>query len=1174
MWRAAAIALALAVWPAAAQAEFGELGAYHTRPGSPPSSANAPRAVAVDRSTGDLYVAWNSNTGNGIDHLRADGTYVRTIPLTGSGPLSFGEAELNKVPEGGLAFDSQRKVLYALQPFRCRVHMWDGPTGADLGDFFVFGLETPDFSCSQAEFEGTGGSLAVNQSNGSLYVSGREHRPSGDPQHPFTNLPTVQVYTRDPVTGRGILSTTRFGRAPNEDKPSDSPAGTLRPPNAAKLALDPRDNGIWVADEGPGATPAGRIQKFTAAGGYVSGSQFLFTKSDRIQVLFGFDVASDGRIALTTDRIADPSNSLITLKSPRVRFYSSTTSRVTGLSREFGSWANPPGPCRFGGLESAEDGPIGHAFRSSGDLYSVMSSQSRGSAYVKHFGEGGSGCNSKPTASFVAPARAEAHTPASFDASASRDPETSVATYEWDFDGDGAYEVQTTQAIAQHTYTTSLGDVNVGLRVIDTDGARSDRFEQRLFVAGRPPVASFTRTPEEPAAGQQVTFDATASDRDAALVRYEWDLDGDGSFETDTGADPVAASAFPAGTRTVRLRVTDNESRQASAEQTFEVFGDAATATFTWSPETPEVAQTVTFDGSASDTPDVEISRYEWDLDGDGTFELDTGPTPTAQRSFATRGEKTVRLRVTDSSDRTSAPATRTLTVVARPPVASFTHAPATPAAGEQVSFDGSASDRDGSIVRYEWDLDGDGLYETDTGGVAAVNRTFSAPGDYTVGLRVTDDATPARTSARFETAVRVVSAPPRASFTVTPDTVEAGGAVTFDGSASSSPEGAIVRYEWDFDGDGTYDAETAGATTDHTYGTVGQFAARLRVTDSAGGVSPRAERTVTVIARPPRASFAISPAEPEVAQEVTFDGSASNRDGSIVRYMWDLDADGTFETDTGSSPVARRTYGSRLTGTVALRVTDDLGRQDTATRSLTVHPRPPLANFSYSPRPPLERQEVTFNASASDRDRSLVRYEWDFDGDGTFEVDGRRSRLAKHTYNSPGDRQVSLRVTDEIGRTDVNSTVVQVQPSLTPAPLPPVGLPFRTVAASSGLPRLASASRVRAVRSALTLPIACPEDEMCAGTVAAYSADFSVRLPSRRRTGASADRRITLGKRDFMLEAGSEKVVLRLRSKARKLLANRRSLYAVITMEPADGGPVEATTMVIRAAGRGRSAR
>ncbi|MGO4362625.1 PQQ-dependent sugar dehydrogenase [Terrabacter sp. RAF57] len=56
---------------------------------------------------------------------------------------------------------------------------------------------------------------------------------------------------------------------------------------------------------------------------------------------------------------------------------------------------------------------------------------------------------------------------------------------------------------------------------------------------------------------------------------------------------------------------------------------------------------------------------------------------------------------------------------------------------------------------------------------------------------------------------------------------------VTFDGSASVDPEGGALTYEWDFDGDGTFDA--TGASAQYTYTTLGRYSARLRVTDPEG---------------------------------------------------------------------------------------------------------------------------------------------------------------------------------------------------------------------------------------------------------------------------------------------------------------------------------------------------
>ncbi|SEG39979.1 Glucose/arabinose dehydrogenase, beta-propeller fold [Thermomonospora echinospora] len=56
---------------------------------------------------------------------------------------------------------------------------------------------------------------------------------------------------------------------------------------------------------------------------------------------------------------------------------------------------------------------------------------------------------------------------------------------------------------------------------------------------------------------------------------------------------------------------------------------------------------------------------------------------------------------------------------------------------------------------------------------------------------------------------------------------------VKFDASKSTDTEEGPLTYDWDFDGDGTFDA--SGVTATHTYTELGLYYARLRVTDSGG---------------------------------------------------------------------------------------------------------------------------------------------------------------------------------------------------------------------------------------------------------------------------------------------------------------------------------------------------
>ena len=56
---------------------------------------------------------------------------------------------------------------------------------------------------------------------------------------------------------------------------------------------------------------------------------------------------------------------------------------------------------------------------------------------------------------------------------------------------------------------------------------------------------------------------------------------------------------------------------------------------------------------------------------------------------------------------------------------------------------------------------------------------------------------------------------------------------------------------------------------------------------------------------------------------------------GTIVDYKWDLDGNGTYETDTGTTPTVSKTFASTGTTTIGLQVTDSKGA--TATASLPV---------------------------------------------------------------------------------------------------------------------------------------------------------------------------------------------------------------------------------------------
>jgi uncharacterized repeat protein (TIGR01451 family) len=305
------------------------------------------------------------------------------------------------------------------------------------------------------------------------------------------------------------------------------------------------------------------------------------------------------------------------------------------------------------------------------------------------------------------------------------------------------------------------------------------------------------------------------------------------------------------------------------------------------------------------------------------------------------------------------------------------------------------------------------------------------------------------------------------------PYLVAEGALITFDGTSSAMPGGSIVSYEWDLDGDGTFDDAT-GATPTFSYQNAFRGLVGLLVTNSAGlsniGYTPIA---VINVNSPPGID-ASSPTDSGMMVEVgsprEFSLTASDPDaGDTVSLEWFVDGvsvatDSPFLYSPAVSDVGLHTLdavvtdSSPLGGTVvrswSVHVLEPDGDGDGYTLvggdcndgDINIHPgqpevvgngvdddcdsasldadAPPLAAFFTDPIVGVINQPVEFFSVSADPNgaENITGLDWSF-GDGASD----NVSNPMHSYSIGGSYPVTLTVTDAQGNTGVANHLLNV---------------------------------------------------------------------------------------------------------------------------------------------------
>jgi PKD repeat protein len=329
----------------------------------------------------------------------------------------------------------------------------------------------------------------------------------------------------------------------------------------------------------------------------------------------------------------------------------------------------------------------------------------------------------------------------------------------------------------------------------------------------------------------------------------------------------------------------------------------------------------------------------------------------------------------------------------------------------ELVIFNGSLSSDENELYNLTWDF-GDGYFGYGT----YPTHTYTQTQTYTVTLIVRDVANNTVSDTLFVFVYNVIPIADSGS----DQNLNEGDFGFFDAANTYDTPSDIpsLNYTWYFDGGPIL----YGINVTYSFSDNGVYMVTLIVEDDDGATdSDTLNVTVNNVA--PTAD-ANGPYMGDEGSPIFFSGSALDPGDDTFTYSWDFDdSDGITYTDaTGSFP--NWIWFDEFLGTVYLRVEDDDGGLGYSTAEVTIGNVPPQTDTG-GPYFGDEGSTINLSGSVSDPGQDIFTFQWDLDFDG--EYDDATGENTSWIWYDDGVYNISLRISDGDGGTDVENTTVTI---------------------------------------------------------------------------------------------------------------------------------------------------
>ncbi|MBV71857.1 MAG: hypothetical protein CMH52_11050 [Myxococcales bacterium] len=543
------------------------------------------------------------------------------------------------------------------------------------------------------------------------------------------------------------------------------------------------------------------------------------------------------------------------------------------------------------------------------------------------------------------------------------DPGTDQLTYEFDWDGDGQFDTDPSpNNRAQFRYQDD-GQLNGIVRVRDDDGGFVDG-PFSISILNAPPRINQIVAPPGIAEGATFEIRVIAEDGGNDPLTFSYDIDEDGRDDfVGIDLDRIEVTYQDDGLYVVRVQVCDDQDACSTGEVPVNV-GNIRPRIIDVTATTPIVeGQSSRIIVNAVDVVGDPL-LYAFDIDNDGDYadDVDNQLQSELMVPFADDGIYFVGVRVDDGDGGIATDVVR-IEVMNAAPIADI-RGPISTRQGLQEQFICQGTDVGDDRLRYDWDLDGDDLFEVSRG-QAQITHSFRAVGPLTIRCRVSDGD---GGFAFAEHQVFVSNERPQLDIEVASPQNE--GTEVVIRAFGTDAGGDTLAYSYDVDGDGVVDyGPMDDAIIRHIYPNQGFFTVRVWADDGIDQIDATAQ--VRIVNVEPTVRLSIQSPVNE-GDEVLVTAEVSDPGADSITLLWDLDGDGAPDpgrVDTVENGLIERRFLTSDDGRYDITVwaDDGDGGETLVAQALVIENVAPQFPDGYQPPAAVEGQPYNRAIPASD---------------------------------------------------------------------------------------------------------------------------------------------------------------------------------------------------------------